>query len=170
MFYIFLGFLDIFLLKRVRLYFILLYSNVWEDSLRGIQMEKLKKYVQKVCGLFELIMAVIVLLGIVIAIISMVKDVDLTQSLFRDTANFKEFLVNVFAIVIGIEFLEMLCRPNPDNVIQVLVFLIARHMIVGETSPYEDFVSVISVAILLLLSRYLHMGKKGEREDGEREA
>ena len=91
-------------------------------------MEKLKKYVQKVCGLFELIMAVIVLLGIVIAIISMVKDVDLTQSLFRDTANFKEFLVNVFAIVIGIEFLEMLCRPNPDNVIQVLVFLIARHM------------------------------------------
>ncbi|MCI8875352.1 MAG: hypothetical protein HFI77_04720 [Lachnospiraceae bacterium] len=133
-------------------------------------MEKLKKYVQKVCGLFELIMAVIVLLGIVIAIISMVKDVDLTQSLFRDTANFKEFLVNVFAIVIGIEFLEMLCRPNPDNVIQVLVFLIARHMIVGETSPYEDFVSVISVAILLLLSRYLHMGKKGEREDGEREA
>ena len=75
-------------------------------------MEKLKKYVQKVCGLFELIMAVIVLLGIVIAIISMVKDVDLTQSLFRDTANFKEFLVNVFAIVIGIEFLEMLCRPK----------------------------------------------------------
>ena len=51
-------------------------------------MEKLKKYVQKVCGLFELIMAVIVLLGIVIAIISMVKDVDLTQSLFRDTGNF----------------------------------------------------------------------------------
>ncbi|MDE6905194.1 MAG: phosphate-starvation-inducible PsiE family protein [Lachnospiraceae bacterium] len=133
-------------------------------------MEKLKKYVQKACGLFELIMAVIVLLGIVIAIISMVKDVDLTQSLFQDTANFKEFLVNVFAIVIGIEFLEMLCRPNPDNVIQVLVFLIARHMIVGETSPYEDFVSVISVAILLLLSRYLHMGKKGERKDGEREA
>lgn len=132
-------------------------------------MEKLKKYVQKACGLFELIMAVIVLIGIVLAIISMVKDVDLTQSLFQDTANFKEFLVNVFAIVIGIEFLEMLCRPNPDNVIQVLVFLIARHMIVGETSPYEDFVSVISVAILLLLSRYLHMGKKGEREDGERE-
>lgn len=132
-------------------------------------MEKLKKYVQKACGLFELIMAVIVLIGIVLAIISMVRDVDLTQSLFQDTANFKEFLVNVFAIVIGIEFLEMLCRPNPDNVIQVLVFLIARHMIVGDTSPYEDFVSVISVAILLLLSRYLHIGKKGERGDGERE-
>lgn len=132
-------------------------------------MEKLKKNVQKACGLFELIMAVIVLIGIVLAIISMVKDVDLTQSLFQDTSNFKEFLVNVFAIVIGIEFLEMLCRPNPDNVIQVLVFLIARHMIVGDTSPYEDFVSVISVAILLLLSRYLHMGKKGERGDGERE-
>lgn len=132
-------------------------------------MEKLKKYVQKACGLFELIMAVIVLIGIVLAIISMVRDVDLTQSLFQDTANFKEFLVNVFAIVIGIEFLEMLCRPNPDNVIQVLVFLIARHMIVGDTSPYEDFVSVISVAILLLLSRYLHIGKKGEGGDGERE-
>lgn len=131
-------------------------------------MEKLKKNVQKVCETLELTMAVIVLAGVVLAIISLVKDVELIQSLLKDTAHFREFLVKVFAIVIGIEFLEMLCRPNSDNVMQVLIFLIARHMIVGETTPYEDFFSVLSVVILFLLSRYLHLGKKQEEEgDGD---
>lgn len=129
-------------------------------------MEKLKKNVQKVCETLELTVAVIVLAGIVLAIISLVKDVDLIQSLLKDTSHFREFLVKIFTIVIGIEFLEMLCRPNSDNVMQVLVFLIARHMIVGDTSPYEDFFSVLSVVMLFLLSRYLNPGKKQE-EGGE---
>ena len=59
-------------------------------------------------------------------------------------------------LVIGIEFLQMLCRPNADNVMEILIFLVARHMIVGTTTTFEDFVSVISVSLLCVLRRYLH--------------
>ena len=38
----------------------------------------------------------------------------------------------------------------------VLIFLVARHMIVSETTPFEDFISVISIILLCVLRRYLH--------------
>ncbi len=70
-------------------------------------------------------------------------------------------------IVIGIEFLQMLCRPNSDNVMEVLIFLVARHMILGDTTPVDDFVSVISVGILCALRRYLHVTRKKEEAEQE---
>ena len=70
----------------------------------------------------------------------------------------------IFMLVIGIEFLVMLCKPNSENVIEVLIFLVARHMIVGETTPYQDFVSVVSVALLCVVRRYLRINNEKRDE------
>ncbi len=127
-------------------------------------MHKMKKVLQYFCEMLELIAAFFVLIGIVISILSLLKDYFSTfQALIDDISIFRHYLEEIFIIVIGIEFLEMLCRPNADNVIQVLIFLVARHMIVGETSPYEDFVSVISIVLLCLLRRYLHVSYRKDK-------
>lgn len=127
-------------------------------------MHKMKKVLQYFCEMLELIAAFFVLVGIVISILSLLKDYFSTfQALIDDISIFRHYLEEIFMIVIGIEFLEMLCRPNADNVIQVLIFLVARHMIVGETSPYEDFVSVISIVLLCLLRRYLHVSYRKDK-------
>lgn len=125
-------------------------------------MEKLIKAVQKFCELIELIAAVLVSIGIILSIISLLKDFTIFQHLLEDTAAFREYLERIFIIVIGIEFVGMLCRPSSDNVLEVLIFLVAHHMIVGETSPYEDFVSVISISLLCLMRRYLRNKEKGD--------
>ncbi len=123
--------------------------------------EKMKKGLQEACDVLELGMAFLVLVGIVLAIISMLRDFQVFHSLAEDTSAFKIYLEEIFTIVIGIEFLQMLCRPNSDNVLEILIFLVARHMIVGETTPYQDFVSVISVALLCVVRRYLSVMKHG---------
>ena len=84
--------------------------------------------------------------------------------LMTDTSAIKQYMDQIFMIVIGIEFLVMLCRPNSENVIDVLIFLVARHMIVGDTTPYQDFVSVISVALLCIVRRYLRNNKENREE------
>lgn len=127
-------------------------------------MEKFKKHMQHICEILELAAAVLVLIAILLSLFSIVKDIAVFQQLLNDTAAFKIYLENIFTIVIGIEFLAMLCRPNSDNVIEVLIFLVARHMIVGDTTPYEDFVSVISVALLCVLRRYLKYTRKKESD------
>lgn len=120
-------------------------------------MKKIVKVLHQICRLLELVVAVFVLVGIFLAIVSLLKDdIKLFEELLSDVSAFQHYLENIFVLVIGIEFLEMLCHPNSDNVIQVLIFLVARHMIVGETTPYEDFVSVLSIAVLFVLRKYMH--------------
>lgn len=139
-------------------------------------MGRFKKYVQMICEGLELIAAVLVLIGILLSVCSLVKDFEIFGELLNDMSTFRHYLEQVFSLVIGIEFLQMLCRPNSDNVIEVLIFLVARHMIVGDTTPYQDFVSVISVALLCVLRRYLRISqedrdrkwKTGEHREAEK--
>lgn len=117
---------------------------------------KFRGSITKICELLELIVAVLVLVGILLSICSLVKDFAIFRDILNHTESFRTYLDQIFVIVIGIEFLQMLCRPNSDNVMDVLIFLVARHMIVSETTPFEDFISVISIILLCVLRRYLH--------------
>ena len=116
------------------------------DSLS--KLGKVKKYIQILCNALEMVTAVLMLIGLVFSIFSLIRNVEIFQMLMTDTSAIKQYMDQIFMIVIGIEFLVMLCRPNSEYVIDVLIFLVARHMIVGDTTPYQDFVSVISVALL----------------------
>jgi len=49
----------------------------------------------------------------------------------------------------------MLCKPNTANIIEALIFVIARHMIVQTTTAGEDLVSVISICMLFLFRRFM---------------
>ncbi|MCM1038187.1 MAG: hypothetical protein NC434_02605 [Ruminococcus sp.] len=119
-------------------------------------MDKFKKNIQKIGEILELFMAVLVLIGVILSICSVLKDFTTFSTLLNDTAFLKNYLDDIFVIVIGIELLQMFCRPNSDNIMEVLIFLVARHMIVSTTTPYEDFVSVISIILLCVLRRHLH--------------
>lgn len=134
-------------------------SNLWS------KLEKVRTIIQKICVLLELIAALLVLVAIVLSIISLISDVGVFQRLMTDMSEFKHYLEQIFMLVIGMEFLGMLCRPSSENVIEVLIFLVARHMIVGDTTPYQDFVSVISVALLCVLRRYLRDAADKKREN-----
>lgn len=119
-------------------------------------MEKLEEFIQKICRILELIVAIFVLLGIIMTLFGVFKNYTIFHEMSCNTDTFKQYLDRIFMIVIGIEFLQMLCRPNSDNVIEVIIFLAARHMIVSNTSPYQDFVSVISIVLLCLVRQFLH--------------
>ena len=74
----------------------------------------------------------------------------------------------VFLVVIGVEFLKMLCRPTADNVLETIIFLVARHMIVvTTTTPLDDLISTISIVLLCFVRRYLkeHRMKDKMREE-----
>ena len=64
-----------------------------------------------------------------------------------------EVLTDITSIVIGIEFIKLLLRPKMSTTIEVLVFLIARHMIVLETTSLDDLLSVISIVLLFALQK-----------------
>ena len=107
-------------------------------------MSKIKKWVHNICQVLEMIAAGLVSIGILLALISVASNLSVFRDILKDPAMFKEYLDTIFTLVIGIEFLEMLCRPNSENVLEVLIFLVARHMIAGSTTKAINVVSTCS--------------------------
>lgn len=117
--------------------------------------DKVRKLLYEVCDVLELFMAAAVVCGIVIAGIALWPELKLYWEHRMEVGAFLEYLDAVFNVVIGIEFMKMLCKPSSANIIEVLVFLIARHMIVQSTTPLEDLLSVVSISILFLFRRFM---------------
>ena len=110
--------------------------------------DKIFRIINKICDILELLVAVTVVLGLVYSFLIYLPFGLEVLMRSGDTTEFLVFLEDMFNLVVGIEFIKMLCKPSADNVIEVLVFLIARHMIIGTNSAVDIALSVLSVAVL----------------------
>lgn len=113
--------------------------------------------------ILEIIMGLFVLAAVVIGALMLIPEFPVLWQAHMKQEVFLEFLEMVLNLVIGIEFLKMLLRPNTDMILEVLVFVIARHMVVRTTTSVEDFLSVISVGVLLLIQKYLENKKINQK-------
>ena len=72
----------------------------------------------------------------------------------------REFLERALDIVIGIEFIKMLAKHSPGSVLEVLLYAIARHMIVG----HEDAVGAI--ALIFIIRKFFFVPSFGHKMPG----
>ena len=110
--------------------------------------EKARNFIQKSCDVLELLVAVAVGVGLIVSLILYIPEGVALLTKSGDTSTFLVFLEDMFSVVVGIEFIKMLCKHSAENDIEVLVFLIARHMIIGSNSALDILLSVVSVALL----------------------
>ena len=123
------------------------------------KLEKIKQGYSNLSEWLENIMAAIVLIAIVIAICSLWAPFrECLQNRFKAGA-FLNYMASIFDIVIGIEFFKLLCKPRKDTMLEVLMFVIARHMIIEHTTAVENLLSIIAIAILIIVDRYFLKSK-----------
>ncbi len=123
---------------------------------------KIGTIIYKICEWLELLMAVAVLIGLVIAASALLPEFKELFEHRTEAGAFWNYLDAVFSVVVGIEFMKMLCIPSPKNIIETLIFLIARHMIIKTTTSVDDLLSVISIGILFFFWRYTRDSKPDE--------
>lgn len=146
--------------------FFVYYSQINKKG--DIPIKKTHHLLEILGNLFEIAIAILVAIAIVINIASLVLE--LGEISLSDTHIFFEhYLKNILEAVIGVEFLKMLLKPKPDTILEVLIFVVTRHMIVQTTSVYEDLIVIISVGILLVLKKVLKKDgfklKKGDNAE-----
>lgn len=137
--------------------------------------KKIRHFLTDFSEVMEVILAFMVAVAIVIGVIHLFPQLlHLGTNILKDDLGFEEFLSAALNIVVGTEFINMLLKPSFDNVAEVLIFLIARHMVVTETSPIDNLISVISIAILFILlfllstrNRKRILERIGERKEKE---
>lgn len=128
--------------------------------------KKLRRILDRVSEILELVMAAIVFVAIVIAIFSLKGPFQEFLANHAVDGSFMEFMSYLLNIVIGIEFFKMLCKPGADTVLEVLMFVVARHMIVHDTSAVENLLTIIGIAIIFVIKKYLHTSWESNEEKG----
>ena len=119
------------------------------------------RYFLSVCATYlEILLSGILAVALLICGVQMIPAL-FSRELHGNTEVFHEFLENLFTLILGVEALKMLCKHSPGAVIEVLMFTMAREMVVHKTSPFEKLVDILSVAILFFERNYLFVSSFG---------
>lgn len=113
-----------------------------------------QEVLHRLSELLELLVGFFMLGALAAGLVGMVYQISIT-SLIGDPEVFQDYLNIAAAIVIGIEFVKMLCHHTLDAVIEVMLLAIARQMIVEHTTPAQNLIAVISVALLFVVRKFL---------------
>ncbi len=70
-------------------------------------------------------------------------------------ATIDTYLHNILTLVVGLEFVRMLLDMTPANTLEVLIVAIARQVILTHDNPWSNVASVLCIAGLFAIRRYL---------------
>ena len=103
----------------------------------------------------EILLSVVILVVIAFAGVRLILEITRTSVSEMDMAFFETFLANGLSLVVGVEFVKMLCRHSAQTVVEVLMFATARQMVVEHFATWETLAGVAAIAILFAIRKYL---------------
>ena len=104
--------------------------------------EYLRRKVAFIASVIEIAISIIVLIAIVTVGVQVVR--------------------HAFNLIIGVEFIKMLAKHTPGSAIEVLLFAIARQMVVGHTTPLENLIGIVTIALIFAIRKFLFVPSFGE--------
>ena len=121
--------------------------------------------IAEAAGILEVALSAIVLIALLMSVIPLLK---LMPGLLTDADSMEvhTFLKRALDIVIGIEFIKMLAKHSPGSVLEVLLYAIARHMIVGHEDAVQNLVSVGAIALIFIIRKYFFVPSFGRKLPG----
>lgn len=117
-------------------------------------LEKVHDVIQKMPRFLEKLVAAILLVGVVYSCIQLALHVFAFSSLDFSTY-VEDILVTAFNAIIVIEFIRMLIKHSMNTIVEVLIFAIARGLVVGHEEPLAELGRIACIAILLVCRKFL---------------
>ena len=114
---------------------------------------ELRNRIISAATLLEILLSGLVLIGL---LLSMIPLLQWMPGLLFDGNDVEVsiFLQRALDIVIGIEFIKMLAKHSPGSSLEVLLYAIARHMVVGHESALENLLSVGAIALIFVVRKF----------------
>jgi len=116
-----------------------------------------------IANYFEVAIAVFILLIVVIRFIEVVPEMfGIKLTILH--MSFEQILSMTLTLVIGVEFTKMLFKHTPESVIDVLLFAIARQVVMYHDKTMDLLFGIVAIAGLFAIKRYLFIR---ESENGK---
>ena len=117
--------------------------------------KKLQDKMFELSYFFELFISVIIGAAILILSIRLALETFNLSIFSKGTESLVNVLDDAIILAIGAELIKMFCKHTPETVIEFLAFALARQLIVGHAKPFENLITVISIAVLFAVRRFL---------------
>ena len=117
-------------------------------------MKKWIIYLEKIAKAIEIIIALVLLVIVVIKIVEVAFDLT-GYPIGVLTMEFAGILSVTLNLVIGVEFTKMLIKHTPESVVDVLLFAIARQMVVYHERTLDLLIGVLAISGLFAIKKVL---------------
>jgi len=126
--------------------------------------QKLGRFLRVISEFLEIALAVVILVGIIIRFVHLPQAFSLLLSGESiDLMGFVDFIVDS---VIAIELVHLLCQPNLDSVVEILMVAITREIITMEQDPKGTLIYVLALGLVFVIRRFMFVDKL-DRHDGD---
>ena len=120
-------------------------------------------YIHKTVTVIEYVICFIVILGVVSGIpklinyiIQIFKVEDLSSSYFL----MNEFLKHSLLLIVGIELIAMIVTKSHESTLTLILFVIARKMLVYSQGLTDILIGTVSVAVIFAVMKFIISDKK----------
>lgn len=122
-----------------------------------MRLSQLKARMMKMTVFLELILAMFITAAIIIGMVDLVKYIGLIYKTnpFDTYDVFQKFLGHILLLVVGVELVAMLVMHTPGSVIEVLLYAIARSMLIGSKGDFDYVLGIASIAGIFAIRKFL---------------
>jgi len=114
----------------------------------------LEAFLKKLSSLLEIFIALMLTAGIILLCAKMVTTLGNIPNL-EAYPNYEDLLEKCFNLIIGVELIRMVYHHTPNTVFEVLLFAIARQIIIDHSSPWGSLIGVCAIAVLFATRKFL---------------
>jgi len=119
-----------------------------------MNMKKFITFMDKATYLFELVIAILLMVVIAIKTVETASEMVGFQIAVL-AIDFERILSTTLTLIIGVEFIKMLCKHTPETVIDVLLFAIARQIVIYHERTMDLLIGMVAIAGLFTTKKFL---------------
>lgn len=126
--------------------------------------EKVEDVVKKITYFLEILLGVLIGVGVIIGIGNLFKfyPVIIDANLGQSYQLFNDYLAYAFILIVGIELILMILNHSTTSILNLMLFVIARKMLIYSETMLDLVFGSMAVAIILATTKYLTGHYKGD--------
>lgn len=127
------------------------------------KFRKVENIMEKIIMWLEIVLATFIIITVILSckdLASLAYNVFTTEAM-SSYELLQGFLSYVLLLVVGLELALMLIKHSPGSVLEVMLYAVARKMLISSSTTSEVLIGVIALAIIFFIDKYLHTKDKG---------
>ena len=130
--------------------------------------EKLKSKVRKLIYYIEFLLAMFIIVSVIIGMADLVRyfGIILTTNAIDTYEIFQKFLGYVLLLVVGMELVIMLIYHSPSSVIEVLLYAVARKILIGNQGMIDFMIGIVAIAAIFAIRKFLFVKDMSNGNEG----